>query len=290
MIREVWADNLEEEMAVIRGLISDYPFVAMDTEFPGIVARPMGNFRTQSEFAYQTLRCNVDLLRIIQLGLTLSDRNGKLPPDVCTWQFNFAFSLDEDTFAQDSIDLLTNSGIDFAQLAARGIDVQHFGELIMTSGLVLLPNVHWVTFHSSYDFGYFLKVLTCNPLPADEAEFFSMLRVFFPSFYDIKQMIRSCKGLKGGLQEIADDLGIVRIGTQHQAGSDSLLTSQAFFKLLVTHLADQQPLEGPRFQGLLFGLGASIDPSSLKPVSSGPTNNPFLTGAFSAEMLGTSGS
>ena len=110
----------------------------MDTEFPGIVARPLGNFRSHAEFAYQTLRCNVDLLKIIQLGITLADEHGNLPPEVCTWQFNFKFNLEEDTYAQDSIDLLTNCGINFAQHSSRGIHVQDFGELIMTSGLVLM--------------------------------------------------------------------------------------------------------------------------------------------------------
>ncbi|KAL8280495.1 hypothetical protein RQP46_007143 [Phenoliferia psychrophenolica] len=92
-IREVWADNLDEEMAIIRKSIDEYPFVAMDTEFPGVVARPIGTFRGSSDYHYQTLRCNVDLLRIIQLGLTLADERGELAPGVCTWQFNFRFSI-----------------------------------------------------------------------------------------------------------------------------------------------------------------------------------------------------
>lgn len=36
------------------------------------------------------MRCNVDLLKLIQLGVTLSDEDGNLP-DKCTWQFNFKF-------------------------------------------------------------------------------------------------------------------------------------------------------------------------------------------------------
>ena len=280
-IRDVWADTLDAEMALLRVMIQKYPYVAMDTEFPGIVARPLGNFRSQAEFAYQTLRCNVDLLRIIQLGVTLSDERGTLAPDICTWQFNFKFSLEEDTYAQDSIDLLTNSGIDFAQHETRGIDVNDFGELIMTSGLVLTPEVHWISFHSSYDFGYFLKVLTCNPLPAEEGEFFRLLRIFFPNFYDIKYMMRSCKSLKGGLQDIADDLGIERIGTQHQAGSDSLLTCQSFFK--IRHMFFEERIDDSKYRGLLFGLGAGAESStSSKPILSGPTNNPFITGAFAS--------
>lgn len=44
-------------------------------------------------------------------------------------------------YAQDSIELLKNSGIDFASNEARGIDVHRFGELLMSSGIVLSEEV-----------------------------------------------------------------------------------------------------------------------------------------------------
>jgi len=69
-----------------------------DTEFPGVVARPIGNFRTSPDYHYQTLRCNVDLLKIIQLGITFADEQGNLPKGVCTWQFNFRFNLAYEIF------------------------------------------------------------------------------------------------------------------------------------------------------------------------------------------------
>jgi CCR4-NOT transcription complex subunit 7/8 len=64
-----------------------------DTEFPGVVARPIGQFDGNADYHYQTLRCNCDLLKIIQLGITFTDGEGNPCPECCTWQFNFKFSL-----------------------------------------------------------------------------------------------------------------------------------------------------------------------------------------------------
>ncbi|KAI8969651.1 ribonuclease H-like domain-containing protein [Pilobolus umbonatus] len=254
-IKEVWAENLEEEMAYLRDLVEDYPYLAMDTEFPGVVARPIGTFKTSSDYHYQTLRCNVDLLKIIQLGVTFADQYGNLPGNICTWQFNFKFNLSDDMYAQDSIELLTKSGIDFKKHEEYGIDVEHFGELLISSGFVLLDDVKWISFHSGYDFGYLLKVLTCSVMPADEVEFFELLRTYFPCIYDIKYLMKSCKNLKGGLQDIADDLQVARIGPQHQAGSDSLLTCTTFFKMRQMFFEDK--IDDQKYLGYLYGLKCS---------------------------------
>lgn len=255
-IRDVWADNLEEEFDLIREIVDDYPYLAMDTEFPGIVVRPLGVFKSTAEFHYQTLRANVNMLKLIQLGLTFSDENGELPrcgtDSCCVWQFNFReFSLRDDVYAQDSIELLRRSGMDFRKNEERGIDAQTFGELLMSSGIVLNENVHWITFHSGYDFGYLLKLLTCQNLPILEPEFFSLLRIYFPTLYDIKYLMKFCANLHGGLNRLAETLEVERFGVSHQAGSDSLVTSCAFRKLKDGFFNGSTE----KYAGVLYGLG-----------------------------------
>jgi CCR4-NOT transcription complex subunit 7/8 len=91
-----------------------------------------------------------------------------------------------DIYAEDSIEMLKSSGIDFDKFEKQGIDVQYFGEVIMMSGLVLNDAVKWISFHSSYDFGYLLKVLTCTELPLEEQQFLELIHIFFPCIFDIK--------------------------------------------------------------------------------------------------------
>jgi len=256
-IREVWAPNLDAEMRNIREVIEKYPYVAMDTEFPGVVARPIGTFKTSSDYHYQTMRCNVDLLKIIQVGITLADEEGNYPQDITTWQFNFRFSISEDMYAPESIELLQKSGIDFQRHEEIGISPNDFAELVTTSGLVLEPETKWISFHSGYDFGYFVKLLTAVSLPTTEENFFELLRIWFPTVYDIKFMMRASNVLKGGLQDVADDLGVMRIGPSHQAGSDSLLTAATFFKMRELYFNDR--IDDEAYSGKLYGLGQTFN-------------------------------
>jgi len=254
-IREVWAGNMEEEFKQICHTVQKFPFVAMDTEFPGVVARPIGDFKSTADYQYQLLRCNVDLLKIIQLGLTFLDEKGNMPEGITTWQFNFKFNLTEDMYAEDSVDLLQNSGIRFEKHERDGIETTHFAEILLVSGVVLMDNVRFLSFHSGYDFGYLLKLLTNQNLPQEESEFFELLKLYFPNVYDVKYLMKSCKNLKGGLQEVADLLEVERIGPQHQAGSDSLLTGATFFKM--TEMFFEDAIDDSKYCGHLFGLGTN---------------------------------
>lgn len=232
----------------------------------------MGGFRGKSDYHYQCLRTNVDLLKVIQIGIALFNEDGEQPPARPTstdsadlrrtggqaplpyaWQFNFKFSLKEDMYNQTSIESLQQAGIDFALLERDGIDPHEFASLLIPSGLVCFDDVRWISFHGGYDFGYLTKLLVCRPLPCDEVEFDQIMKLYFPSTYDVKHLMKHAIKLhnsgmltpndptaieimqkfeqKSGLEHIAETLKLKRVGSAHQAGSDSLLTGRVFFEL-----------------------------------------------------------
>ena len=51
-------------------------------------------------------------------------------------------------YAEDSIELLQKSGIQFKKHEDEGIDPHLFAELLTTSGVVFMENVTWLSFHA----------------------------------------------------------------------------------------------------------------------------------------------
>ena len=78
-----------------------------------------------------------------------------------------------------------------------------FGCLIIYYNIFICP----VCF-SGYDFGYMIRILSGNALAVEERDFFCLLRLYFQNIYDVKYLMKSCKNLKGGLQEVADQLEV----------------------------------------------------------------------------------
>eukprot|EP00397_Hematodinium_sp_SG-2012_P009964 GEMP01010064.1.p1 GENE.GEMP01010064.1~~GEMP01010064.1.p1 ORF type:complete len:313 (+),score=38.82 GEMP01010064.1:1846-2784(+) len=246
-IYDVWRDNLDSAFGIIADLDERYAFLAIDTEFPGIVLAPAADLPlSQSSMNYLQLRENVNSLKIIQLGLSFSDENGE-KPKIHTIQFNFQFNVWEDPCATDSINLLKRAGLDFERHATEGIDVHDFGERLISSGLVLNDDIKWISFHGMYDFAYLLQLLTQTRLPEAPAGFFEALSIYFPCLTDLKYSLRSA--FKGGLQALAQSVGAERRGSQHQGGSDALLTTDTFFRLAING-------QKTSFDNCLFGLNS----------------------------------
>jgi CCR4-NOT transcription complex subunit 7/8 len=197
-------------------------------------------------------------LKLIQVGVTICDEQGNYPPEISTWQFNLKFDLNNDQYSHESITLLTNSGINFKTLARDGIPLDIFGEYLITSGLLLNEDINWVSFHGIYDFAYLLKVITGLPLPETEMNFIESLKLYFPHHYDIRHIVRYIDNLRGSLSKLGQELNINRIGIQHQAGSDSIITSEIFFKLKKEYFTEDIFITD---KNVLFGLtmGEEID-------------------------------
>ena len=286
----------------------------------------MGAFTTKADYHYQCLRCNVDLLKVIQLGISLFDEDGNSPPanlseipnlaplpnqnslKPCptTWQFNFKFSLSEDMYNDQSITFLQEAGLDLKRFEAEGVSPITFGSRLLTSGLVLDPQVHWISFHSGYDFAYLVKLMNLNQLPEDESEYRRLMKIYFPSIYDIKFMIQHISRTmrinadsaeltpdaaaiitsllnKGGLQNLADELHVRRVGVAHFAGSDALLTGKVFWEVKNKIFAGH--IDAAVYSGQIWGLNAAgtalFSPPSNPafPTLDGTAGTPNLNGA-----------
>ncbi|KAA6388269.1 MAG: putative CCR4-NOT transcription complex subunit 8 [Streblomastix strix] len=248
-IINVWKQNVQEEFARIQETVSSYPVIAMDTEFPGEVYQILTTDETTS---YEKLKKNCDRLKLIQIGFSFGKKDGTIKPGASTWQFNLQYDLNCDYFAKNSLDMLLNAGLDFDKHRTDGIDPSLFCALLWTSGIMLNDNVDWITFHSSYDFGYFAKVISGEPLPDGEADFNQLVNAYFPVRYDLKLISNT----KRGLNILASDCGIIRKGATHQAGSDALITLETYFSII-----NNDPKWSERkqeFFGRMAGLGKDI--------------------------------
>lgn len=123
-IKDVYEENLYDELRKISELVEEYNYISMvylfmisqDTEFPGIVFPLNQNSqyttknidsllvnpnyyqnnksdKNQLESNYKNIKQNVDNLKMIQIGITMANEYGELPENISTWQFNLKFDL-----------------------------------------------------------------------------------------------------------------------------------------------------------------------------------------------------
>ncbi|KAL0910284.1 hypothetical protein M5K25_021249 [Dendrobium thyrsiflorum] len=239
------------------------PFVFFDTEFPGCIFRSSKHHtKLSAAERYSVLKLNADVIRPIQVGLTVSDGG----TSTATWQFEISdFDLRRHPHAPSSIALLESSGINLTRNRQSGIPSTWLAWLLLDAGLVGdYSRATWVAFHGCYDLAIMFKALfqlttrTRVRLPETMEEFMALTKCFFRGrIYDVKCVMRSCDGLYGGLEKVAEKLDVKRAaGKAHQAGSDSLLTCQVFLRMKKLYFgADDDGKERKMpSEGLIFGL------------------------------------
>ena len=258
-IIEVFDNNYEKELKNIGAILEkeEEIFVGMDTEFPGIVSNV--NYIT-NDFYYKNMKINVESTKLIQLGITLTNKNGEKPKDIScnTWQFSFKYDIEKDKYSEESINLLKNSGINFENLKKNGIKPENFLLSFIRSGLALNPKVKWISYQGSYDFAYLLKILRNEKFPENEKNYIETLKKYFPEFYDVKMLTKDNDTyFHGGLSRLIYKLDIERKGINHQAGSDSIATIEAFHKLIKNGCINKTKLK--KYKNVLYGIASGKD-------------------------------
>ena len=264
IIKEVWSHNLEYEFNNLRKFINDKSaiiYAAIHQETPGIVARAIGSFKTSTDYHFQTIRCNSDLLNLIQFSICFSKGGG----NPVIWQFNFAYDLSREMYSEEHLAMLAQqSSVNFQAHMSRGIKHFEFAELLIDSGLLLDKSINWVSYHAGYDLGFLISMLMNDSLPVDEEEFHWWCDKYFPNFFDLKyignQVLGSDEKMnKPSIEYLAEELHLLPISpsirqlfgnaAQHPTSTLHAYLSMECFKELM-----RQSVDPTRFKGYIWGL------------------------------------
>ncbi|XP_078429240.1 putative CCR4-associated factor 1 homolog 7 [Wolffia australiana] len=247
-VRSVWASNLHQEFPLIMQALGESRFVAMDTEFPGFVHHTSASAGSRER--YEDVQLNVNSMKIIQLGLSFFDAHGRRR----SWEINFSdfdLSSPSDLRWDASIELLKQSGVEFARTRAEGVDSAVLSGLLRGSKQWTRgPKPLWVTFHGLYDVAYLLKLLTRAPLPQSLRGFACLAGHCLGRVVDVKCLGRVFQVSHLGLARLSQSLGVILFGRAgHQAGVDSLLAGTVYAKMAAQLCGLEK-----RVEGMLYGI------------------------------------
>lgn len=97
-------------------------------------------------------------------------------------------------------------------MANFGIKSLNFADNLISSGLVLNPEITWVTFHGAFDYAYLIKAVTNEDLPQTQDQFMYLCKQFFPRTFDTKIIASEMQDIKGNsLQKLANELAVKNI-------------------------------------------------------------------------------
>jgi len=245
MFHEVWENNFEEEFEGLLNAVNSAggseAIVAMDMEFPGF---PCNDPQfSPPAVHHQALRCNVDQLWPVQLGVAIMSTTGQ---QYGVWTFNLRFDPDVDAHTDESLTFLRNAGLDLPRHRREGIAALTLGCKLAHSNLLGLHGhaPSWLTFSGSYDWAYLLKLVTLGqPLPVVTSAYEKALSVHCPKRHELRDFLSS-----GSLEALGRRHGVKRHGHAHTAGSDALLTAELFRMCAGTSLHLSAPIKSDSFQ------------------------------------------
>ncbi|XP_078429343.1 putative CCR4-associated factor 1 homolog 7 [Wolffia australiana] len=221
--------------------LGESQFAAIDTEFPGFFYHT--SFAAGARNRYRDLQYNVNITKVIQLGLSFFYDDGRHR----SWQINFRdfdLSSPSDWRREDSIDLLKRSGIDFTRARREGVDAAVFSRLLKTNNWMQRRKPLWVI-HGMYDMGYLVKLLMQAPLPQTLPQFIRLISQCMGRVVDVKHLSTELGESRHGLVHLSESLGVtVHGGAAHQAGTDSLLTGIVYSKMAEKLCGREKLLEG----------------------------------------------
>ncbi|KAF8643523.1 hypothetical protein HU200_013343 [Digitaria exilis] len=272
-IQSVTAVNLDAELDQIAAFLPLFPYVVVDTEYPGTVHLPSpGKLEPDltPDERYALVRANVDELPIVQLGLTLCDGNGNLPvvfdhfigQTERAWEFNFCdFDVGRHRHVPHSVEFLKSQGIDFHRASQCGVSSAAFKDKL--AGILealrgSTTELTWVAFGGAYDMAYLVKMLSnFQPLPETREDFIAQVRTLLGGrVFDAKYMAENCgRGdLRGvGLRNVAVNLGVPKpIVEQPCLAGPKSLTACRIHTIMRMHVLSQDDVAS--HEGLIDGL------------------------------------
>uniref|UniRef100_J3N0P9 poly(A)-specific ribonuclease n=2 Tax=Oryza brachyantha TaxID=4533 RepID=J3N0P9_ORYBR len=243
-ISKIMAGNLHNAVSLILShMMGGFSFVAVDTQFPGEVHRhPRGDALTADE-RYGVVKANADELRLLQMGITLCDAQGRLPVipwgadgglHEMMWEVDFCdFDARLHRHVPESVEFLRSQGFDF--LAARhfGVPADVFAAELHRAGILRLPGITWVTFGGMYDAAFMFKLATFGaPLPESRQGLVAQVGAHFgPLVFDGKYMALAVNA-HGSLAAVGEKLGLPALEPNiHMAGPNSLMAIHVFMEL-----------------------------------------------------------
>ena len=78
-------------------MVQEFPYVAMDTEFPGVVARPIGEFKSTSDYQYQVMSSG---RRVEDVSMKWKDR-----PSVAEMYSGGVYEMERQTMCQKKMEI-----------------------------------------------------------------------------------------------------------------------------------------------------------------------------------------